>query len=129
MDTTYQSRLDRFVSKLVGEQVVVLWPFQRKTLASGVNLAMPGTVWAHIVARSSAARKNLTALSGIIDSGYRGPLFSVLSNLGLVPRIIRDGERHTQVIFHVAVRPGITYVDGFGDTTERGSTGFGSSGT
>lgn len=127
---TKQTKLDRAVSRMLRQRVVVIWPFQHKMLASGVFLSMPDGCWAKIRSRSSAAKKNLSVLGGVIDSGYRGELFAVMSNLGLIPRLVRDRERYAQVVFHISTRPHLTHVGYFieEDATERGATGFGSSG-
>jgi dUTP pyrophosphatase len=127
---TPTTKIDRLVSRLVDDAVVVIWPFRNKLLASGIHLSMPEAVWAKIEARSSASKKQLATCGGVIDSGYRGPLFAVMANLSLVPRIVRHGERYAQAIFHQAVRPVATKVDQFTsqDETARGDTGFGSSG-
>lgn len=124
-----QTWIERLVSEIIpGGPVLIVWPWTAKAVASGIRLNMPSGLWAHIVARSSAARQKLTVLSGIIDSGYQGPLFAVMTNLSIVPRIIRVGERYAQVIFHNANRPIIDEVAAFSSESERGATGFGSTG-
>lgn len=126
--------VEQLVSKIVGTPCAIVWPFFTRTVGSGIFLAMHSTMWAKIEARSSTMRKMMMVLGGIIDSGYQGELFTVLANFGLLPRIVKHGERYAQVIFFKAVRPEMTedYFDGdemmrFG-ATERGATGFGSSG-
>lgn len=123
-----QNLLDRIVSRYLNERVIVIMPFANRALASGIFLAMPDDVWAKIEARSSASKKGLMMAGGIIDSGYRGEMFAVMQNNGLVPRIIRDSERYAQVIFHCARRPSLCEVIYFDDSTARGDSGFGSSG-
>lgn len=120
--------LDRLVSRFLQEPVVMILPFTNRALASGIYLSLPSQTWAKIEARSSSSKRGLTMAGGIIDSGYRGEMFAVMHNGGLIPRIIRDGERYAQVIFHCANRPGIEQVWRFTDFTSRGETGFGSSG-
>lgn len=120
--------IDRIASALLRERVIVILPFTNRMLASGIFLAMPDHIWAKIEARSSASKKRLTTCGGIIDSGYRGEMFAVMQNNGIIPRIIRDRERYAQVIFHGAQRPSLQEVAWFADSTNRGSTGFGSSG-
>jgi deoxyuridine 5'-triphosphate nucleotidohydrolase len=120
--------LDRIISAYLRESVIVVLPFTNRALASGIFLAMPDDIWAKIEARSSASKKGLVMAGGIIDSGYRGEMFTVMQNNGLVPRVIRDSERYAQVIFHCARRPDLCEVPFFTDATSRGDTGFGSSG-
>jgi dUTP pyrophosphatase len=128
MEGTSQTTFDRLVSEIIGEPVVIVWPFSAKLVASGIAVNQPNDVWCWITARSSAARKKLMVLGGVIDSGYQGELFTVLHNFGLTPRIIRNGERYSQVIFYESVRPLTKRVLEFSASSERGSTGFGSTG-
>ena len=124
-----QTLLDRVVSFILRRRVHVLLPLVgRRNVSSGIFLAMPGSVWCQLHARSSIARKKLQLLGGVIDSGYRGELFAVLHNFGFLPRLVVQNERYAQVVFYVAVRPRIQMVDEFTDSTIRGDTGFGSTG-
>jgi dUTP pyrophosphatase len=66
-------------------------------------------------------------VTGTIDTGYRGELKAVMINLGEVPIRIIAGERYAQVIFHFRCVPPIEEVDEL-SKSERGDTGFGSSG-
>lgn len=105
----------------------IIWPFTSKMLHSDVYIELPNDVWGKIEGRSSASKKQMMVLGGIIDSGYRGEYFTVLYNFSFFPRIVRTKERYAQVIFHNAVRPFATFASEI-NTTERGQTGFGSTG-
>jgi len=112
---------------------IILWPNQVRSVHSGLHLDMPQSVWCEVLARSSAARRKLHVIGGIIDSGYNGELFTVLHNMAWTPRIIREGERYSQVIFHRAIRPEIMPIteEVFLDVlagSDRGLSGFGSTG-
>lgn len=65
---------------------------------------------------------------GLIDSGYRGEIEVLLINHGQEPIFFKAGDRIAQLM--VTAVPAITWeeVDTL-DDTERGSGGFGSSGT
>jgi dUTPase len=111
----------------------ILWPNQIKAVNSGLHLDMPPSLWCECKARSSIARRKLAVIGGIIDSGYNGEMFTVLHNLGHRPRFIYDGERYSQVIFHKAYRPEMRPIDEtefleLVASSERGMTGFGSTG-
>lgn len=123
-----RSFIDRFISRRLGKTVMVIWPFQAKLAASGIRLSQTHKTWCMVTARSSAMKKKLMVIGGIIDSGYQGELFAVLHNFGLRPRVIQNGERYAQVIFFHAMRPQLEERGWFDTTTERGDTGFGSSG-
>lgn len=69
----------------------------------------------------------LSVVTGIIDTGYRGELKAVVINIGCVPVTINPGDRYAQVIFHFRCVPTIQEVNEL-SPSERGSTGFGSSG-
>jgi dUTP pyrophosphatase len=97
----------------------------------GVSVGLPVGVWARITGRSSTLRNfNLLVNEGIIDTGYTGPLFAGVRNLGNTPKRIEAGTRIAQIILHdnVTERFDALAVDGH-DETARGANGFGSSGS
>jgi dUTP pyrophosphatase len=132
LSTIFYSRdmkwLDKAVSLFTRENVLVVLPFSARLIPTGVRINQPDNIWCQIVARSSAAKKSLMVIGGIIDSGYQGDLFAVLHNFSLIPRFVRYGERYAQVIFYPAIRPNIKNVFIFSKGSERGNTGFGSTG-
>lgn len=138
IDRTEQSWLERVVSKLIGERCLIIWPIVGvKTIHSGIHLVMPDSIWCEVRPRSSTSRKKLNVLGGTIDSGYHGPMFTVLHNLGFIPRIILEGERYAQAVFRLAIRPHLIDIDGYQfnaivrDSINRGGRamdGFGSTG-
>lgn len=131
LPTTKRTWLDRWIARTFDESIIcVIWPFMNKSVGSGVKVSMPDSVWCKVEARSSTGKKQMSVDGGVIDSGYRGEMFAVLSNKSLMPRVIRQGERYAQVVFHWSCRPPryfITHFDSL-DASDRGDTGFGSSG-
>lgn len=124
-----QTWLDRVVSWLISRPVHVVWPLVGvRTIHSGVRINMGDTLWCEIRPRSSTSRKKLHVLGGTIDSGYQGELYTVLHNLGLLPRLIGEGERYAQVVFHQAWRPMLEYSRKGFVASERSDSGFGSTG-
>lgn len=95
---------------------------------SNVRLQMPPTVFGWITARSSTARRLLMIPNGILDAGYRGPLFAQILNMTDEDITIEKGERVAQVIFQPRLPINISYVDSFWMPTERNGNGFGSTG-
>ena len=129
------TRIERLVAKIAKVKVpmVILWPFSLRSIRTEMHLVMGKSMWCEIVSRSSAAQRSIMVIGGIIDSGYIGELYTVIHNVGFRPRIIKRGERYSQVIFHEAVRPTTTQLGArrfkeLAKTRERGIAGFGSTG-
>lgn len=98
------------------------------TTITGVQCP-PGT-WLLITGRSSTVRKRgLLVPNGVIDTGWRGPLFAGVYNLSPSPVIVRAGERVAQAILQngVTEHHPIRVVDAL-DPHPRGLNGFGSTG-
>lgn len=99
------------------------------TIDLGVRVAIPDGYYGHLVLRSSAGRRGLTIPHGVgvIDSGYRGNLKVLVAALA-EPVLVAAGERICQLIIlplpPIDVEAGV--VD---DNTERGTSGFGATGT
>lgn len=97
----------------------------------GVAIELPVGMWGRICGRSSTIRqRGLLVVEGIIDSGYRGRLFAGVWNLTDQPVAVNNGERIAQFIpFHNAASE-IRRVERVEQLTEtdRGASGFGSSG-
>ena len=96
-------------------------------IPTGIKIEMPNNVWCSIEARSSASSKVLITPDAIIDSGYRGELFAVVYNFGYEDYRVKPGDRIAQIIFHERVVAKMIETDKLGKS-ERGSTGFGSTG-
>lgn len=101
----------------------------------GVRVAMPPGVWGRITGRSSTWRKRkLLVVEGVIDTGYRGPLYAGVTNMSDDVRLIVQGERIAQLVLHdnVAAQHHAVQIDrGLFDRLPgdgRGEAGFGSSG-
>ena len=96
---------------------------------TGVRVKLPDDAWAIITGRSSTAwKRRLIVIQGIIDSGYTGYLRNLVFNPNPVPKRIHEGDRLAQLII-IPKYPisEIVKVDELPDTV-RGQSGFGSSG-
>lgn len=102
-------------------------------IAVPTNLAieLPPHLEAQVRPRSGLALKHgiiLPNSPGTIDADYRGEIKVIMSNIGTEPYTIRRGERIAQLIiapvFHVEWKETHTLSE-----TDRGSGGFGHSGT
>ena len=110
---------------------VILEPFERKLIKTGISIELPLGFAALVIPRSgNAINKGLSLVNtpGLIDSNYRGELKAIAINLDpKTPIEIRKGDRIAQLIIIKAEGADFTEVDELSET-ERGSGGFGSSG-
>jgi len=110
---------------IIGEHI--LQPGESKDLPSGIRMAIPDGFYGRITGRSSALRKKLIKVhEGIIDSGFRGELFSYVTNESTVATVLTPADRVAQLIVQPVV---ITTFIGAKilPESERGTRGFGSS--
>jgi dUTP pyrophosphatase len=96
----------------------------------GTSVKCPEHTWALLTGRSSTFRnRRLLVGQGVIDTGYTGPLFAVVRNLGDTTEVVEDGERIAQLVLmpNLAESIELVQVESLPGTS-RGSNGFGSSG-
>jgi dUTP pyrophosphatase len=113
------------------EKNVVLEPMDRKLIKTGIFLEMSGNLECQIRPRSGLAfKKGITVLNspGTIDADYRGELGVLLINLSNEAVTIEHGERIAQIVFMRVEKIDFVEVEKMEDS-ERGSGGFGSTGT
>ena len=99
-------------------------------IPTGVALAIPPDHEGQIRPRSGlAAKAGVTVLNapGTIDSDYRGEIGVILINHGEAPFDIVRGARIAQIVFARVIRAAL-FETGDLDATERGVSGFGSTG-
>jgi dUTP pyrophosphatase len=118
-----------------GEKEVILQPFERMLIPTGLYFELPTSYELQIRPRSGHSYKTgLMAILGTVDTGYRGEVKVIMINLNTEPQKIEQGERIAQGVVTTRVSTE------FGElvelksveelsTTERGSGGFGSTGT
>lgn len=98
---------------------------------TGIAVAIPEGYYGRIVARSSTWRKRgLGVVEGIIDSGFRGELFTgayLMSRTPMIDVPIRAGESIAQLIVQPVPVIEWTEVKDL-PPSHRGESGFGSSG-
>lgn len=114
---------------LVCQERVDAVPDRVTYVACGVAVKLPPRTWGLIWSRSSATKRNLLVMPGIIDNGYTGPLFAAVVAIG-EPQLIEAGTRIAQLLVlpMMEFQPPVAYVDDLPET-ERGANGFGSTGT
>lgn len=113
-----------------GEEVT-LAPGARAMVPTGLAIALPSGFEAQVRPRSGlAAKQGVTVLNspGTVDADYRGEVKVILINHGDEPVVIERGMRIAQMLFAPVTRGVFAAVDSL-DETERGTGGFGSTGT
>ena len=108
---------------------ITINPGERHLIPTGIRIEVPEGYWASIEARSSTSKRSLIVPKGVIDEGYRGELFAQVLNVGNHPVTIYHGDRLIQLILHKRIIKDfeIEEVDEL-SPSERGETGFGSTG-
>jgi dUTP pyrophosphatase len=110
---------------------IELKPLERILVPTGLFIELAKGFEAQIRPRSGLAFKNgITVLNspGTIDADYRGEIKVLLVNLSSTSFIINDGERVAQMV--IAKHEQIVWEPTSSlDETERGSGGFGHTGT
>lgn len=110
---------------------VVLKPFERRLVSTGLAIAIPDGYAGFVQPRSGLAlREGLSMANtpGLIDAHYRGELKVCAINLDPERDIhITKGERIAQLVIQKVPRVSLMVVDSL-DETDRGVGGFGSSG-
>ena len=101
---------------------------QYRDVRSGVRIALAKGWFCRIVGRSSAFRKKgVIVLEGIIDSGFRGELFTTAFNPGTEDVYLEPGQSIAQLIVQPVPHVVVNVRDEL-PASERGEAGFGSSG-
>src|SRR6185312_8383825 len=108
---------------------VTLWPARRRTVGTGIAIALPPGVAGLVTPRSGlAARHGITIVNapGLVDPGE---LRVTLLNTGDAPHAVRAGDRIAQLVLVPFVAPEVQVVEDLEDGPDaRGELGFGSSG-
>lgn len=110
---------------------VVLKPFERRLVSTGLAIAIPEGYAGFVQPRSGLAlRKGLSMANtpGLVDAHYRGELKVCAVNLDAEnPIEIKKGERIAQLVIQKVPVVDLLEVNEL-DETDRGAGGFGSSG-
>ena len=115
--------LDLFCS-----ESVVVRPGRFVDIPLGVSVEIPHGYWAMLTGRSSTLRKRgLLVNQGVIDQGYRGPLFAGVWNLTDEHVEVPRGDRVAQLIL-IPLWTGEPVSVLHLAESSRGVSGFGSSG-
>lgn len=114
------------------DEVLTIEPGQTVLIPTGmaVHLDDPSLA-AMLLPRSGLGHKHgivLGNLVGLIDSDYQGPLMVSCWNRSQTAYQVEVGERIAQMVIVPVLQPVFTEVKEFGEATQRGLGGFGSTG-
>lgn len=114
---------------LSASRTVTVPPQGRANIPCGISVALPPETCALVVARSSTNKMGLFCFTGLIDEGYRGPMFILTRNMTKNPITVEKGQRLAQLLIlpNLMVNVEVEEVDKLPEG-ERGTKGFGSSG-
>ena len=117
---------------LRANETVTIAPFERVLIPTGLAIGLPDGYAGFVQPRSGLALKvglSIANTPGLIDAHYRGELKVIAVNLDAhEPIVIERGERIAQLVIQQAPVVHLVEVDEL-DATDRGTGGFGSSGT
>lgn len=115
------------------ENPKAIQPGETVLIPSGIAISIhdPGLV-ALLVPRSGLGIKHGIVLAntvGVIDSDYQGEIGIGIVNRGASPYTIEPGERICQMLFMPVLQADLHLVTEFSQESERGTGGFGSTGS
>lgn len=114
---------------LYASHTTEIGPGAKVDVPFGLRVAPPYGYWCRIIGRSSTLRnRGLSVAEGVIDPGYNGNLFAMCYNVTAEPVVVTAGERVAQMILmpiHHAPSVELSHLP----NTDRGFSGYGSSGT
>lgn len=112
-------------------QAATIPPHCIRVVLTGVAMELPPDFECQIRSRSgTAANFGVSVLNapGTIDAGYRNEIGVILINHSQTPFVVEVGDRIAQLIFQRLPPVTLTLADEELSTSERGQSGFGSSG-
>ena len=113
----------------IDEQIKIL-PGKSEIIPTGLAVAIPKNFEIQIRPRSGLAAKNQVSVlntPGTIDADYRGEIKVILINLSDKVFVVEKGLRIAQMVLCPVIKATLKEVTNL-EATERGSSGFGSTG-
>ena len=102
----------------------VIYPGQICKIPLGFGLKIPDGFAGYIFPRSGLSSLGIVCELPPIDSGYRGEVHAIISNVSNKKYVIRSGEKIGQLVIMPVLIPEFT----FDEWEERGTGAFGSTG-
>ena len=101
-----------------------------KKINTDLRVQIPQGFFGAVYPRSSTGVKRQLMLAntvGVIDSDYRGEIMIFMYNYGNDPQVIKNGDRIAQLVIQPYEKCELVQVESL-DETDRGESGFGSTG-
>lgn len=99
-----------------------------ETFDTGVHILFDPGTYGKIESKSGLnVNHGIVSCGGVIDEGYTGSIKVKLYNLGTEPYTVHKGDKIAQLIVQPYLTPKMEWVMEF-EETERGDSGFGSTG-
>jgi len=109
-------------------EAIKIAPRERTLVDTGVSMAIPhgyvGLIWPR---SGLALKKGIDTGAGVIDSDYRNVIGVLLFNHTKEPYQVCIGDRIAQILIQPVVMGDVSVVSAL-DATDRGESGFGSTG-
>lgn len=103
-------------------------PGQACIVDTGTHVELPAGTYGRLESKSGLhINHGIVCLGGTIDEGYTGSIRVKLHNFGSKEYTFHGGDKIVQLVVIPIVRPEIEFVESL-DKTERGDSGFGSTG-
>lgn len=107
---------------------VAFEPGETKLISTMLYTEMEEGIEAQVRPRSGMSSKGILVHFGTVDSGYRGEIKVIITNLNKEKVSIKKGNRVAQLVFRKCDKVRLIEVEDINDETERGVRGFGSTG-
>lgn len=117
--------------RAVSDEPITIRPNETVLVHTGLAMEIPEGLVGLVYARSGLASKRGLAPAncvGVIDSDYRGEIMVALHNHSEETQTIESGERIAQLVIAPYISAEFIEAGGLSDT-DRGQSGFGSTGT
>ena len=101
--------------------------FGEQIFSTGVHVQIPEGYAGLLVSKSGLNINHGITSTGLIDSGYTGPIIVKLTNHSNHSYEIKPGDKITQLVLIKITTPDLKFVNKL-ENTERGFNGLGSSG-
>ena len=112
------------------DETIIIKPYKTKKIGTGLAIQPPEGYFGAIFARSGLATKNGLRPSncvGVCDEDYTGEYMVALHNDSSNTQVINHGDRIAQLVFLPYID--VDFIETYKiDETERGNSGFGSTG-